>query len=114
VPDVIQVVEVNDFGVTANIEGDDKGLFPITLPHTEIEKAGYKFEPYSNTQEVKTAKSNDRLARRQFTVQEQNDLINENLEGRARNYKKLNLEGTHYNQEVEASADPLSETIWWW
>lgn len=107
VPDVIQVVDVNDQGVTANIEGDDKGLFPITLEHGEIERAGYKFEPYSNPSEVKTA-------RRSFTVKEQNDLVNENLEGQARNFHKLNLEGTHYPQATEASVDPLNEDLFWW
>ena len=107
VPDVIQVVDVNDHGVTANIEGDDKGLFPITLQHEEIERAGYKFEPYSNPSEIKTA-------RRSFTVHEQNELVNENLEGQARNFHKLNLEGTHYPQEIEASVDPLNEEFWLW
>lgn len=108
VPDVIQVVEVNDHGVTANIEGDDKGLFPITLPHSEIEKSGYKFEPYSNPTEVKEAKT----ARRSFTVHEQNELVNENLEGRARNYSKLNLEGTHYQQETDEN--PLLAEFFLW
>lgn len=115
VPDVIQVVDVNDHGVTANIEGDDKGLFPITLEHDEIERAGYKFEPYSNPSEVKTA-------RRSFTVKEQSDLVNENLEGQARNFHKLNLDGTHYSTEVrpgtwvpvEESVDPLNEELYWW
>lgn len=110
VPDVIQVVEVNDHGVTANIEGDDKGLFPITLPHSEIEEAGYRFEPYSNPSQVVEAK----VARRQFSATEQADLINENLDGLARNFHKLNLEGTHYPQEIEASVDPLNEEFWLW
>ena len=110
VPDVIQVVEVNDHGVTANIEGDDKGLFPITLPHNEIEQAGYRFEPYSNPSQVIEAK----VARRQFSAQEQSDLVNENLDGLARNFHKLDLEGTHYPQDVEASIDPLNEEFWLW
>lgn len=110
VPDVIQVVDVNDHGVTANIEGDDKGLFPITLPHDEIEHAGYRFEPYSNPAKVIEAK----VARRQFSAQEQNDLVNENLDGLARNFHKLNLEGTHYPQDIEASVDPLNEEFWLW
>lgn len=42
-------------------------------------------------------------ARKDFSHSEQKDLINENLEGRARNYDKLDLEGTHYELEQESS-----------
>ncbi len=44
-------------------------------------------------------------ARRDFSAQEQRDLINENPEGRARNIDKLDLAGTHYNLKEE-STDP--------
>ena len=110
VPDVIQVVDVNDLGVTENIEGDYKGLFPISLPHSEIEAAGYRFEPYSNPSKVIQAK----VARRDFSATEQNELVNENLEGLARNFHKLNLEDTHYPQDIEASVDPLNEDFYLW
>ena len=109
-PYVIQVVDVNDLGVTENIEGDDKGLFPISLPHSEIEAAGYRFEPYSNPSKVIQAK----VARRDFSATEQNELVNENLEGLARNFHKLNLEDTHYPQDIEASVDPLNEDFYLW
>ncbi len=44
-------------------------------------------------------------ARKDFTHSEQKALIDENLEGRARNYDKLNLKGTHYELEQESSFD---------
>jgi hypothetical protein len=46
-----------------------------------------------------------REARKNYTISEQNDLINENLDGKARNFDKLNLKGTHYEQLTESSLD---------
>lgn len=167
VPDVIHVSDVSDDGITASIEGDDKGLFPIHLRHDEIETEQYSFEPYTphvdkesnhfiETQKVgndlviqmmvqayenvpteklaQDAQRTDlvgeaarivlqqrqqnpglRLARRDFTATEQKELVNENLSGRARNIHKLQLEGTHYPADIEASAeDILNADIYWW
>lgn len=128
VPDVIQVLEVNEQGVTAAIEGDDKGLFPITLNHDEIEREGYTFEPYSSGAimdrtgnyflEGQGEQKEQKEARRNFTIREQQDLINENPDQRARNIHKLDLDGTHYNPDIEARIDPLSlvddNPLWLW
>jgi hypothetical protein len=54
---------------------------------------------------VPMAASVEKNARKDFSYSEQKALIDENLDGRARNYDKLNLEGTHYEIEQEASVD---------
>jgi DNA-directed RNA polymerase subunit M/transcription elongation factor TFIIS len=128
VPDVIQVIDVDDQEVTAAIEGDDKGLFPITLKHEEIEREGYLFEPYSSREVMgRTGNyfletqdeglSGRKEARRSFTVKEQQELIEENPGGRARNIHKLDLEGTHY-PDVKMSKDPFKfveeNPFWLW
>lgn len=107
VPDVIHVQSISGDEVTAAIEGDDKGLFPIKLKHSEIEDQGYTFTPYSPFHKE---------ARANYSANEQHELVNENLLGRARNFHKLDLEGTHYPRIVQASAlsDPLYEEIHWW
>ena len=46
-----------------------------------------------------------KAARKDFTHSEQKALIDENLEGRARNYDKLNLKGTHYEIDQESSIE---------
>ena len=52
-----------------------------------------------------------------MTPKRQKELINENMGGKARNYNKLNLEGTHYNmwELVEESSwdDPLQTHFLW-
>lgn len=58
---------------------------PMTAPQSSVEKE----------------------ARKDYTHSEQKELIDENLEGRARNYEKLNLDGTHYELEQESSFDDL-------
>lgn len=117
VPDVIHVKEVTESGVTGSLEGDDKGLFPVHLEHDEIEQEGYEFEPYSPSVDSGTGAyfiETQKTSRREFSAQEQKELVNENLDGRARNFHKLDLEGTHYPSDVEASTDILNETIYWW
>jgi phosphohistidine swiveling domain-containing protein/DNA-directed RNA polymerase subunit M/transcription elongation factor TFIIS len=94
VPDVLHIMEIgDDKTITAAIEGDDKGLFPLRITPDEIERNQYRFEPYVH--ETLEARN----ARRNFSVTEQNEFINENMEGRARNIDKLDLSGTHYEQE---------------
>lgn len=101
VPDVVHIQKINEEGITAAIEGDDKGLFPIKIDNSQI--AGYSFTPYT----PKTAKSS-------LSAQEQSDLINENMSGRARNLHKLDLKGTHYPSKIEAmTTNPLDEEIHW-
>lgn len=46
-------------------------------------------------------------ARKDYSYSEQKELIDENLDGRARNYDKLNLKGTQYELEQESSLDFL-------
>lgn len=118
VPDVIHVKEVSDEGVTASIEGDDKGLFPINLSHDEIKREGYSFERYTPVVDERTGNhfiETTKTARREFSAQEQKELVNENTSGRARNIHKLDLDGTHYPQNIEAAnEDPLKAELYWW
>jgi phosphohistidine swiveling domain-containing protein/predicted RNA-binding Zn-ribbon protein involved in translation (DUF1610 family) len=84
VPDVIQVLSVDDSGVEVRFQGDEEKQFPKKLE----DLSDYTFEPHE-THESKTARKN-------FTQQQQTDLVNENKEGKARNSDKLDLSGTHY------------------
>ncbi len=70
---------------------------------------GAPMQPGTQVPPMPTASSveffESKEARKDFTHSEQKALINENLEGRARNYDKLNLKGTHYELEQESSFD---------
>ena len=89
VPDVIRILNLEDNRVEAAIESDVHGEFPIHLKHDD----GYSLELYNE--------EHHKHARKNYSAQEQDDLVNENLDGRARNYDKLKLEGTHYNLQEE-------------
>lgn len=111
VPDVIKVLEVEDEGITAAIEGDDKGLFPLLITSDEAEKNTYTFEPYELPEDIRSEAHffESKTARRSHSVREQQDLINENPEGRARNFDKLDLEGTHYDMDELESTSSYSD-----
>lgn len=103
VPDVIRVLNVDGNRIEAAIEGDNKGHFPLAITQEEIERNGYSFEPYEDHDEPEEVRTSSwKLSRKAFTPGQQRDLINENLQGRARNFDRLNLDGTHYpSQDTE-------------
>jgi PEP-utilizing family enzyme len=117
VPDVIQILNIEDNRIEAAIQGDDKGMFPIHITPEEIEKNGYTFEPYTQTEAAtghEPVTTGWKIARRNFTPAEQRALIDENLEGTARNVEKMNLEGTHYKMwERVEEKDALSDFFLW-
>jgi DNA-directed RNA polymerase subunit RPC12/RpoP len=69
------------------------GIAPDVIPFSEEEQEYYR------------SASNWRIARRKFSPAEQRALIEENVDGRARNMDKLDLTGTHYELK-EADLDP--------
>lgn len=96
VPDVIKILNLEDDRIEASI-ASDRDDFPIHITHDDA----FSLDPY----DPKTASGWSVIARRNFTADEQQELIDENLEGRARNFDKLDLAGTHYQIKEEAS-DP--------
>lgn len=95
VPDVIKILNLEDDRIEASIaSGEDE--FPIHITHDDA----FSLDPYE-----KTASGWSVMARRNFTADEQRELIDENPDGRARNFDKLNLSGTHYQIKEEAT-DP--------
>lgn len=124
VPDVIQIIEIDPEtqNITAHIEGDDKGVFPLAITPEERTRNGYRFERYEKTADFLDS---IKLARRNFSVQEQNALINENMGARARNFHKVNIDGTHYdpnllNEDAEKDSfftidpdSPISKHFLW-
>lgn len=97
VPDVVKILNLEENRIEAAIASDTEGSFPIHIKNTDT----YSFDPY----EQKTASGWTVESRYNFTSQEQRDLINENIDGRARNFDKLDLSNTHY-QLKEESCDP--------
>jgi phosphohistidine swiveling domain-containing protein/transcription elongation factor Elf1 len=115
IPDVVQIVKLEPHQIEARIDGDDDGHFPVTIDSDTYSTEGYSFEPFSITKEeepevLKSAMWKE--ARRTFTIREQQDLINENLEGRARNFDKINLEGTHYRTEEDDAFSSNDLFLW--
>jgi transcription elongation factor Elf1 len=174
VPDVIQILNLEENRIEASIEGDVYGTFPLHILAEDIDKEGYSFEPYiheipglpeptaaadpgerarqvidqiteilssgqgteqeinalvkqyyaihdgvqdkaeemQQRQPVQQAPGNAfsswRLARKNFSPSEQRELVEENIGGRARNFDKLDLSGTHYaiNYSIESIDDP--------
>ena len=145
VPDVIHIIEMGEDQITAHIEGDDKGLFPVTITRDELEAMKYRFEPYTpheakeaaipgpdegyyscedcgawieNGKEycVMCGKYNtppqieSKVARKSFTEKQQKALIDENPKGIARNFDKIDIEGTHYTpDQLEEKSSFVSE-----
>lgn len=102
VPDVIKIVKIKDSGLTAHFETDKEGNFPLQIESSDLNN--YRFDPYERSEDPierdeqaqKSASGWSVEARRSFSPKEQRELVEENMEGRARNYDKLNLSGTHY------------------
>lgn len=171
VPDVVQLLNLEDNRIEGKIEGDRDYHFPVHIKHDEIGQDGYSFEPYTKQEEtlrehtandlqsragetlervrqlMASGASQDEVkavldqyyaiidqqneqfeqaqqqqpapnqipgqplsskeARKNFTPAQQRDLVNENMDGRARNFDKLNLEGTHYESQVKDDDDPF-------
>jgi len=113
VPDVVKILKVDGEKIEAAVESDHDAQFPFT-----IEGEGYRFDPYEQPKSVEqieerlNTEGSWKLARRTFTPGEQRNLVDENKDGRARNYDKLNLEGTHY-QITQESSDEMSNFFLW-
>lgn len=97
VPDVIKILNLEDGRIEASIASDEHGSFPIHITHDEA----YSLDPYEPHH--KSASGWSVLARKNFSAQEQRELIEENPKGRARNFDKLNLDGTHYQIKEEST-----------
>lgn len=118
VPDVVKITDVGDEGITAHFETDKEGQFPFKVRPDEY--GHYSFDPYSRSddpveQDLKAQKSASGWlveARRSFSPKEQRDLVEENLDGRARNYDKLNLEGTHYEARETSFSIIDNDFLW--
>jgi hypothetical protein len=113
VPDVIQVLNLGENRIEAAIDGDEKALFPLVIETSDIEKNGYSFEPYEEYEAPEIKSGNWKVARRNFTATQQRELVNENLGARARNYDKLDLEGTHYPRGESVDRDALDNYFLW-
>lgn len=106
VPDLVRILNLEDEKIEAAIASDAKGAFPIVIEASD--EGDYRFEPVEHEDKVThqlNATSGWKLARKNFTTKEQRDLIEENPDGRARNFDKLDLSGTHYEMK-SASDDP--------
>jgi hypothetical protein len=115
VPDVVQILNLDDLRIEAAIEGDEKRMFPITISASDLDKEGYSFEPYVILE--KKADVQDqfgwKLARHGFNASEQRKLIEENPDGRARNIEKMDLDGTHYTTWRLIENDDLESSFLW-
>jgi len=96
VPDIVKILNLEDNRIEAAIASDEHGSFPIHITHDDV----FTLDPY---EDKKT--SSWKISRNNISAQEQEDLIKENMEGKARNFDKLNLSNTHY-QVKEESTDP--------
>jgi transposase-like protein len=118
VPDVVKVVKIDGGNVTAHFETDKEGQFPFHITADELDR--YNFKPYerrSDPIEVDERAQHSASgwsveARRNFSPKEQRELIDENLEARARNYDKLDLDGTHY-QTRDVSYSLIDRDFLW-
>jgi transposase-like protein/transcription elongation factor Elf1 len=118
VPDVIKIVKLDGDHITAHFETDKDGKFPLQIQASDLDK--FSFDPYQRSDDPieidehaqKSASGWSTTARRNFSPKEQRDLVDENLEARARNYDKLNLEGTHY-QMRDTSFSLLDRDFLW-
>jgi hypothetical protein len=108
VPDVVRILNIEDSHVEAAIASDEDSTFPIQIKAED----GYTFEPYDEPERTEiVAQSGWKLARRNFSSKEQRDLIEENPEGKARNFDKLDLTGTHYEIKYDIVADDDDLTL---
>jgi hypothetical protein len=162
VPDVIDVQEITDAGITAAIRSGEKaGEFPLHISSDDIDTNSYSFEPFVSVHKLRNtvtgstilvqaddqgdlvawAREEDpdywitsdldqiealvaegryelperrtisKTAKSTLSAKEQKDLIDENPDGLARNFQKLQLQGTHYNVKGASDADNL---LWLW
>lgn len=112
VPDVVQILKLEGDKIEAAVESDREGKFPLSIEASQ----GYTFEPYRPIpHDDKKSSSNWKVARRTFSPSEQRALIEENMEGRARNFDKLNLDGTHYQAKAKLyeSSGVMDEDFLW-
>jgi ribosomal protein L37AE/L43A len=107
VPDLVRILNLEDNRIEAAIASDAKGAFPIVIESSD--EADYKFEPVRHTKEDVKEASGWKLSKRNWSTKEQRDLIDENPDGRARNFDKLDLSGTHY--ETKSASDDL-DFLW--
>lgn len=102
VPDVVRILNIEDSHVEAAIASDEDNTFPIQIKAED----GYTFELFDEPERTEVvSKSGWKLARRNFSSKEQRDLVDENLEGKARNFDKLDLTGTHYEIKYDIVDD---------
>jgi phosphohistidine swiveling domain-containing protein/Zn finger protein HypA/HybF involved in hydrogenase expression len=94
VPDLVRIVNITPQQIEAHIDSDESGTFPIEIHPAEYINLGYSFEPYEDVS--KEASTKEALRHISVTPKRQQELINENMNGRARNFDKLNLDDTHY------------------
>jgi hypothetical protein len=120
VPDVVQILNLDDLRIEAAIEGDKDHMFPITISREDLDKEGYSFEPYRIVEKkmayvswVPGEQIGWKLARHGFNASEQRKLIDENPSGRARNIDKMDLNGTHYTTWELVKKDELDASFLW-
>jgi hypothetical protein len=94
VPDLVRILNTEENHVEAAIESDVNGAFPIHIKGDE----GYSFEPYEDApkKDKEVVIGNWKIARKAFSPSEQRALVDEAKDSRARNFDKLDLDGTHY------------------
>jgi hypothetical protein len=117
VPDVIKIIKVENGKIEAHFESDRDGNYPLRLESSETDK--YSFDPYEHEKDPEnvnidaiTTESGWKVSRRNFSTREQDELINENPDGRARNFDKLDLDGTHYKVKEESYSFIDHDFLW--
>lgn len=105
VPDVVKILNLEP-RIEAEIQNGEESSFPLVIEAADE----YSFEPYEKEAKVETAEPAKGgwqiVARKNWSASEQTALINENPDGRARNFDKLDLTGTHYEARHSADNDP--------
>jgi ribosomal protein L37E len=111
VPDIVKIIKLKNDRIEAHFETDKEGKFPLQIESSDVET--YTFDPYKRSEDPieideraqHSASGWSVEARRSFSPKEQKDLIEENMDGRARNFDKLDLKGTHYETKDFALID---------
>lgn len=115
VPDLVRILNLEESRIEAAIASDAKGAFPIVIEAKD--EGEYHFDPvepekrgHSVVRHELQTESGWKIARANWSAKEQRELIEENPKGRARNFDKLDLSGTHY--ELKSSSEEDRDFLW--
>lgn len=103
VPDLVRILNLEEGRIEAAIASDAKGAFPIIIESKDEDE--YHFDPVEEGEEKNHRSGGWKISKRNWSAKEQRELVEENPNGRARNFEKLDLSGTHYELK-SAAEDP--------